>query len=708
VEPVDAMGDFAAVALPAEENEMSRRYLRVIERWVPVAMSYYNDWPGRPDCGHFFGGVLWYGQETAMPIMTLALAASSGEFDPAAGRSAEELRAIALQGLRYLCFTHDTGPEDCIRPEKSWGRTEPAGTKWGERGRGFFPESQCGRTIAELAITAALIRDLLGDEERRMLANIAADYLDRFGDMEPRAGVYFDTQMEENGWTAEGLTASMLLLPGHPRLPEWQENARLWMFRTATMPRDAHDHAEFADGKTVSQLCGRRFTMLPDGTAENHGFVHPNYLASGLSLAGRTINLLRLFGQAVPPHLFWHRQDLYDTMKPWFDGTGSPHPAQGMDWPYTAYPAYCSLHACASVYLGDADAARLERQALEVVERSSAAHGGRMVPQEQADHCHGQQDPALMRERMTCLLAAAYHVHRLAGAGPTPPDPADFETRAGGVHVYPHGGVVLHRHAQGITSFAWRNRTMVLPSTREGLRLIGPAGGSMLATIDVQGKAPNTKPVALKIREEDDRAAVLRIEDLAEGSVRRQVMFASLPGGKCVIAERLVAREPITVERVRQGYLSIINDGYFAEHDDLRGRRTLYWDGGRQTFAGYVTDSDGEDVVLDLGDARWVNVDDRFGLVFESTGRAFYHNQHHYEVWHATEDELVLSQTDEAQRVQPGQPIARMVAVWCPGQPHEETAREPLCAHAEPSRIEIEVDGVRCTCDFEAGAVALR
>ena len=63
----------------------------------------------------------------------------SPEFDAnAAGRSADQLREVALRGLRYLCFTHDTGPADCIRPTESWGRTEPAGTKWGERGRGFF------------------------------------------------------------------------------------------------------------------------------------------------------------------------------------------------------------------------------------------------------------------------------------------------------------------------------------------------------------------------------------------------------------------------------------------------------------------------------------------------------------------------------------------------------------------------------------------
>ena len=287
MEPIDAFTDFSTAALAGAENELSRRYLRLVLRWIPVGMRYFNPWPGRPNCGHFFGGVLWYGQDTCSPIATLALAASSPEYDvEVTNIPRDELRQVALQGLRYLCFTHDTGPEDCVRPSESWGRPEPAGTKWGERGKGFFRESQCGRTVLDLALTAALIHDLLADEEREMLARIAEDYLDRFGAMAPKSGVYHNTQTEENAWTAEGLTASLLLLPSHPRRQQLWEQTKLWMFRTTTRPADAHDPTKFADGKTVAQLCGRTYTTLPDGTAENHGFVHPSYMLSALSLGG--------------------------------------------------------------------------------------------------------------------------------------------------------------------------------------------------------------------------------------------------------------------------------------------------------------------------------------------------------------------------------------------------------------------------------------
>ena len=706
---LDAFTDFATMSLPAAENGMSRRYQHIVQRWIPVVMRYYNDWPGRPDCGHFFGGVYWYGMETAYTIAALAVAAASPEFDPLlAGMSADEVRQVIRRGLRYLCFTHDTGPADCIRPKESWGRTEPAGTKWGERGQGFFRESQCGRTIADLAVAAALVADLLKDEERAMLANIAADYMAHFGDMEPRSGVYYDTQMEENAWTAEGMVACMMLLPGHPRRAEWFENAKRWMFNTSTMPQDMYDWSEFAGGRTVRELCARRYTMLPDGTAENHGFVHPSYMASSVHLSGLALNLFRLYGQDAPPHLLRRRRECYELLKSWCDDDGAPHCVQGMDWPYFMYPGHCFFHAVGNLYLGDPDAALLERRSLEVVERAAEAHAGHMVPENTARYCHGQQDPAIMRETRVVSLAAGALAHRLLGAGAEPSDPDDLARRMRGVRVYPHGSIILHRHERGITSFAWRNRTMVLPCTREGRRLIGPAAGSMLAQIRVRDKADSAREVWLKIRESRRQVCAAFLEDLAEGSVRRQVFFASLPDGTCLTAEQLVALEDVTVEEVRQGYLSIINDGYFGDHEDLRGHRRVFWQDSQREFEGYAADLDTPDEIVELGDTGWVNVDNRFGFVFHGSGRPVYRNPHFFKVWHATENDLILNLHDEPAPVRAGDRIAWLAALWLPEQQRDETARTVLeiLAH-DADLMAVRTPAHLCACNFRAEEATL-
>ncbi|NPV08487.1 MAG: hypothetical protein HPY83_11085 [Anaerolineae bacterium] len=699
--PADAFTDFGHVTLPQAENRASRRYLDLVLRWIPVGRQYFNPWQGRPRCGHFFGGVYWYGGETAMPMEAFAFAASSPDYDASvAGISAEEAREMALQALRYLCFVHDTGPEDCVRPRESWGRPEPAGTKWGERGQGFFRESQCGHTVGALARTAALVFDLLGQEERSMLAAIAADYLDRFGMMEPRSGVYADTQMEENAWTAEGLTASLLLLPGHPQWDSLWENARLWMFRTATRPQDVHDYALFAQGKTVRDLCGRSFTTLPDGTAENHYIVHPGYMMSCVTFSGLTATMLRLFGQDAPEELWWHRRDTYDLLKAWADDTGALHPVQGMDWPYLSYPSDCLFHAVGAELLRDPEAALLEERSLSTVERAMAAHAGRVVPESILAHCHSIQDPAIMSERSGANLARCYLVHRLGDGGPRPAKDRDFDERLRGVHLYLHGGALLHRHPRGKTSFAWRNNTMVLPNTSEGLRLVGPAAGSLLARVYVRDRAPSARERLLRLREGQDRVAALFVEDLCQDSLRRQVLFCSLPDGRCLTAERLVALEDVTVERVEQGTLEVMNDPYFGDYPDLRGHRRLYWAGGERELLGYASSSADEDEAIPL-EGGWLNVDDRLGLVFAGSGRSLYTNRHLFRPWHAVADLITLSLMDEPRPVRAGETVAQLAALWCPEEDHHQTGRRRLEVKAwDRARIYVMVDGFACLCNL--------
>lgn len=719
------------------ETKYSRRYQNLLELWIPFAASTFSDWPDRPDCGHFFGGVHWYGQETGMTMAALAIAVTSPEYNAdRTGLSADELRTMVRKALRYLCFTHDTGPADCVRPRQGWGRPEPAGTKWGERGAGFFRESQCGNTIHNLAIVARLLGDQIGDEEWAMLRAIAEDYMARFGEMPPRSGVYYDTQTEENGWTALGLVASLVLLSGHERETAWLANAQRWMFSTVTRPQDMFNRAEFADGQTVRDLCGRIYTTLPDGTAENHGFVHPSYMASALALSGNALNLLKLYDKPAPPHIFWRRQEQYDLLKSWADQTGAFHCVQGMDWPYFAYPQQSFIHATANVYLHDRDGALLESYVLDVLTDVYTAHDGRSLPAETLAHCHGQQDPSVMRERLTSSLAYAALAHRMAGRAEPPTEAAKFERRMAGVRVYPHGSALIHRHARGINSLAWRNRTMALPTPLSGSKIIGPADGSMLATVIVRDHPESTDDVALTVREGSDRAAVVLAQDLAQRSVRRYLFFATLPDGRCLTVERLVANKAITVESVEQGYLSVINDGYFGEHADKRGRRTLYWPGGEETFIGYPTGSGEEgvhpgsrfnaghmpqdparihpnDTLMPLHEAgqespQWVNVDDRFGIVYRGTGRAYYLNRRHFPIWHAIEDDLVLSAAFGPQEFAAGDRITELVALWHPEQAHTDTAAVTLNMHETgPHTFAATIDGFFCAANFSAATKAL-
>lgn len=688
-----------ATALNGGENESSRRYLRVLMRWMPIGLEYFQDWPERARCGHFLGGVLWYGQDTAMPALACAVAAGSPEYDAAiTGRSAEELREVALKSLRYLCFTHDTGPEECVRPVDPWGREVLSGTKWGERGRGFFPESQCGTTIGILAILSELIADRVADEERDMLRAIARDYLERFGRMAPRSGVYSNTQTEENAWTAVGLAASLVLLPDLAEREELLKNARMWMFRTVTRPQDRQDETPFSDGKTVGAWCGPAFTTHPDGTAENHGFVHPNYMGSAIGLSCFVMCLHKLFGLDVPAECLWRRKEQYAVLKPWCDSTGVPQAVQGMDWPYFNYGTWSLIHAAARKWLGDPDAGRLEEQALSVLEHVTERHAGRLVPDNVSAACHNQQDPAVLGERKIASVAYAYLVHRLGPHDPNISGRESMETRLRGVYVYPQGGAVVHRHARGVNSFSWRNRVMALPCTREGIKLIGPGAGCV-AELEVRDRVRTSRQVALRVRETHDRACVLLVEHLYEESLRRDLMFASLPDGRCALMERMTAMSAVTVERVQQGGLLIVNDGYFAEHDDLRGHRRVFWQNGQQDFMGYAA-ADEENVEQRLPSTPWVNVDDRFGILFQGTGRTCYVNQRRFKPWRAVEDLLVLSLQDNPHTYEAGERVAQMFMVWCPEQRHQATAAGRLKVLEYDGVLGVETESVLCAANM--------
>ena len=322
----DMTTDLNGACIPDAETEMSRRYLMMLQKWVPIGLSYFEDWPMRANCGHFFGGCCWYGIDTSPAVAALSALSASPEYDERiTGVSKDELREIAVKGIRYLCFTHDTGPENCARLANDLAVPVLRGTKWGERGTNFFRESQCGYSIAKLIPAALVLRPWIDEETWMMLAGICIDYLDRFGEMAPKSGVYADTQMEENAWTSLGLAASYLFLSRHENAGKWEENAKKWMYSTCSAPQDRKNHVEIENGITAGRLTGTTFTTLPDYMAENHGMVHPGYTASGVTSTGHLGMLYRLFGRTEPKHAYWNRQIIYDNIKRLSDCAGAPH-----------------------------------------------------------------------------------------------------------------------------------------------------------------------------------------------------------------------------------------------------------------------------------------------------------------------------------------------------------------------------------------------
>jgi len=661
--------------IPDRETELSRRYLGVLLDWIPVGTSSFSNWPVRPSCGHFLGGCHWYGIESASGALAFAAAASSPEFDAArAGSSSDEVAHKALKALRYLCFTHDTGPEDCVRPATGLGRPENFGRKWGERGAGFFRESQCGGTIAAMAIVAQLLGERVDAETWGMLETIHRDYANRFAAMPPQNGVYLDTQMEENAWTSFGLASAAFVLAGSPEAPAYQAAAERWMFLAAATPQDAKNHAPFAGGETVSRLTGKTFTTLPDFMAENHGMVHPSYTCASLVFTQYLAELYGLFGREIPAHALHNRRRIYDQLKRMTDGSGYLHPVQGMDWPYHAPDPGSFVHAPAAVLLGDPEAATLELRALRTLEERSRSLGGRMYAPEIGASCHDIQDPLIIRESSVATPAHTYVFHRLLGDGPAAPHETQTERALRGVRVYPHSGFVFQRHPRGQTSFAWRNCVMVLPVPREGIFTVTPASWSVLAQLEVRDRPDSQEEVSIREEHGRDWFAAALVMDRAQGSVRQEVLCAGLPSGLTVVVERLRALEDVVVERADQGFLRIGNESFPEMKSNCRGYRAFHTPGASETFRGFVSTDPESDIVRTYEHPEWVNVDGRFGIVFSGSGETIYHNRHFYETWWAVADDLTLSRIRPGHSALPGTTVAELAALFAPEASASKTA----------------------------------
>ncbi|MDA0745062.1 MAG: hypothetical protein O2954_00965 [bacterium] len=689
--------------LPNRETPLSRRYLNVLQQWVPLGVRYFQDWPIRPNCGHFFGGCSWYGSETASTALTLAMVASSPEFDPKlCGASKKTLQEMALKGIRYLCFTHDTGPADCVRPEKGLGRPENCGTKWGERGKGFFRESQCGRYVAKIAIAALLLGDRVDDETWSMIANIHADYADRFADMAPKSGIYTNTQMEENAWTSAGLASVECLLPTHTQAQTWAESARRWMYLTVTTPQDTKNLAPAHSGQTVRQHVGETFTALPDYWTENHGMIHPTYTASCLEFLHMIGVIYSIHGKTVPEQALFNRQQIYDHLKIVADRNGYLHPIQGMDWPYLFADPGTQLHSAAALILKDPDAARIERRALETLERRVAGYGGRIIDPDVVEICHSVQDPLLMIEPAIARPGLTYLLHRILGDGPKPTPEKEMEQKFQGASVYPHAGFAFHRHRTGQTSFSWRNSIMALPLNRDGLCTVAPASNSFLGSIAVRNRPDSQDQVSVHVDQQQHGFAAALVMDRAQASVRQEVLFASLPSGISLCVEQFLCNEPVTVKRLDQGFLRIINENFKRVENNCHGKRTLHTPNGKHTFQGGASPDPNSDHIETFNHPAWLNVDGRLGIVFSGQGQTRYLNRHYFHPWWAIADDLSLSHQDKPFKAKRGDTIGQFTALLAPDRSPTQTRNLSLTVLFARSRAAgLIADGHIALANFE-------
>jgi hypothetical protein len=609
-------------------TEITGRLRRVLTRWISFADGEYQDWDEQPQSGYFFGGAYWYGLETSF---TCAIYAAVGAKDK------------AIKALRYLCFTHDTGPAGCVRVQGV--NPYNSGKKWGGQGDHFFKASQTGTSVAALGLAATLLWDQLDEETKRMVKAVTVYYADRWSGEEPRNGVYVDTQCEENGWTCAGISAAVHLFPDHPNLQIWKKAALKWATNSVSI---------FSDWITEGEQPVAT-TFHPDFTTENHGFVHPSYMLAGILLRGTYAVYSLLANQGIPAAILSHNTEIYDrAIKPWTGFDGTTIPVQGQDWWYNRQHEALFCHAFMNVIHRDPIAARLELDALEIIEKLQLSNSKGCLLEEKGEECivdeGGHQTAKEMEFTSAYPVLIAYLLHTFGGEGVTPAGPGEVEKQLLGVYHYPFGCSIVHRTPGAFTSFSWRNHAMALSMSSKDIWDHTPLYANYTGTVDFHehcgGIAYNEAYILKTETEQINRCqngfgAITTAVRGRNRALKQNISLVSLPDGKSIYMERIHINLPNEIRSIRTGMIGIRNENYKALANLASGKKQLYLPNETRTYIGFYGKE--PDQVDRFASVPYLNIGGNMGYVLFGSVGITYINRHQYPKWKGVEDVLILN-----------------------------------------------------------------
>ncbi len=652
-------------------NDLSADYCRILSRWVGFADTTFETWPERPGCGHFFGGSYWYGNDTANPVLVYAVMSRAPEYDETlSGLTRAALGERAVAAIRFLCYTHDSGPEDCVRPKGP--NPHASGRKWGGKGDTFFRAIVHAVPICALGVGSWIIWDELDSELKARIATIVTDFADRWSREDPRNGAYYDTQSEENACTGMGIAFGANMFPEHPHAPAWEEAAKKWIVNCCTVPEDRYGDL-MLDGKRVRDWVTTT-TTHPDFTVENHGIVHPNYMGSKIGLAGIYALWHLLSGKNTPAVAWYHAPEIYRVLKQMHDVDGQCNFVQSQDWWYIRYTDAAVLHCFMNVLGNDPEAALQERIALDyaVKLQNSNESGCLFIENGSAFRITEYQTAWSFEPQTAGRLALGYLLHLFGGIGVEPCTPQQFAKNNGGTFVFPHGGFIIHSEPGSFASTSWRNTIMHLTMPREGKWAVSPYPKSYVGEF-VTADSANDRPALLAHRYELREAGYSSTAHYvrAGGAIDQFTAFTSLPGGVTVYSEISVATTNVDLDEIRGCPVGIRNESYGELGSLAKGFRHIYSAGGVLEARGY-TGGDSDEWFHFPG-LDWINIDDTMGYLLSGSLGVSYRNRHLYPKWKGIEDVLYLNYSRDRRRLVAGAPITSLLACTFANQHHDTT-----------------------------------
>ncbi len=668
--------------------EMKRIYTLLL-KFIKYPMKNFHEWTCRPNAGYFFSGCYWYGQIDCMMIGLLAFLAKYGEYDEGiAGISRKTVLETAIKCLRYACFTHDTGPEDCVRAD---GKNKlQANTKWGgnyctsdtphDR---FFQGTQVGGRMVHLAYGAWFLWDELDEETRQMVYNVITDYAERWCTYEPKTGVYDDTQTEENGWTALGISAAAYIFHDDPRAEKWKEAALRWMLDSTNRSLDLFSEEILPDGRPLRSVIGH-LTLHPDFTAENHGFVHPVYMNTPFEYRITMGLFSMLSGAGEFPGLRHNLKNIYDsTFRYWSADDGGMLPIQSQDWFYYRIENYLSAHTMMRLLYDDPYAAYLEERCFETFEKTQAGHPNGTFIDNEPEKCVLNPTQAMdeFEPTLAVFLVNIYLWHMCLGSGIAAVTREEFEKGTAAVKNYPFGGTAIQRTVDSFSCFSYRNKGVLAVFPKDNLWTITVPPSSTFGKLQFADDCKGRRGISnqaiihemkdVQIYDERDSYSASAWIDRGYGRIRQNVAFVSLPDGRGVYFQRVKAMEDCVISSFTSGLTGIRNELYTHLGNRAKGYRDLYInDAVPERMRGYIG---GEDIVHDFSDVKYAAVDDKISYLLYGSGSVRYTEHHNYPSWKGIEDFLVLNQYENI-TLHAGESLPRFILVYLPNRDITEAA----------------------------------
>lgn len=588
-------------------------YERLLLRWIRSAKEHIYEMPDQPGLACYGPGSNGWGVQTNQKALAaFAMAQAAESFDPlATGMTREEARELALAMLRFSMRSHLVGDYRCTD-----------GTKWGNTWISVLGIERMMHGIEALSpyMTEqdhALLKQVLISESDFLLNEyeIVADVDARTGKNKP----------ESNLWNGALLHRTALMYPDAPNAEGYREKGSQFLMNAISTLADLNDEQTVYDGKKLKdQLVGANF--FDSFALHHHGYLNVGYMVICLSNAAMLHFMYRQKGEKAPEALYHHFKELWQLVKGMTFADGRLMRIGGdtrVRYTYCQEYLVPSWLMARDLYGDDEELSDMEAGWLKQVEQEMNWNGdGSFL----SDRLQGLANRSplyytrLESDRAVCLsMGMAWS--ELARQRSVP---QEGKTERSQAHEPVHAwhdefhGAYFHRSRTRAASWVWeaavQPQGLCLPpdasdmaewsenmaGTIRGLgRVSGQRKGANGGAVFAGGFITWGETIAYTMMN-------LAESDADEDIARSQFVVAALPDDThMVILQYMKALDRRSYIQQLQGlHLNMPNDLFNGNE------RTYYSEHGAHVFAGVGSPRE----TVRLG-SKWVNVDDRIGVV---------------------------------------------------------------------------------------------